>query len=561
MLAAGFAFADNENYDGLDISEIDFRGGSFVPSLKNSSWVGATAIEINFSQSILTNANFTNANLSGSYFLITTVTNAIFTNANLSKAWFQKTKGLTDAQLRSASNITGIKLDDLDLSSFNFSGLDFSGGNFYKTTISNVNFTNAVLDGVIFHDSAGLSDKQIRSAKSLIGIRYNNIDISEFNFSLLNISTSDFVDCISLNSDFTGSNLASVSVASSSFNDSNFIGANLTSANIYSSNFAGSNFSKADLTNARLKKCSLVNTNLTNANLTGATFTAETDISGATINGADLTSTVENGFTFAHLESTKSYADKNLSGVIFDYNDIGAWNLSGLNLQNTSFFASKIAGTNFSNSDLRGADISVTKGTATYKNTIMSDGVIKNFSMASADESLSIRKYTPAEGGENISAKIAEDAKISNGAKLTLEQGAFFEVANGKTLSVASDGKILINTDLGGSTIFNVNSSSGLVFEDGSTLTVNIVDDIMTSDAYTFAVISFEDDSRIAGLNNFVKDETLFLTVKGKKFNGAWNYAVKGNDLSISINVPEPATYAAIFGALALAFAAYRRRK
>lgn len=150
---------------------------------------------------------------------------------------------------------------------------------------------------------------------------------------------------------------------------------------------------------------------------------------------------------------------------------------------------------------------------------------------------------------------------ISGGAKLTLEQGAFLEVVNGKTLTVASDGLIQIDTDLSGSTIFNVNSSSGLVFEDGAILTVNIVDDIMTSDAYTFAVISFEDDSRIAGFNNFIKDETLFLTVNGEKFNGAWNYAVKGNDLSISINVPEPATYTAIFGALALGFVAYRRRK
>lgn len=542
MLATCFVFADNENYDGQDVS-----GKSFYSSYKNSSWIGVTAVGIDFDRTDLTNANFTNANLNNATFEGATVTNAIFANANLSKAQFREakgypeTKGLTDVQLRSASDITGIRFYDTDLTNFNLSGLDFSEGYFYNSTVSNVDFTNAILDKVWFTGAIGLSDKQLRSAKSLIGLSISGIDISEFDLSGLNLSTGGIINSTSLNSDF--------------------IETNLTSANLFGSTFNGSNFNGANLTSVTLRKCSLVNTNLTNANLTGATFTTETDISGATINGADLTSTVENGFTFAHLESTKSYADKNLSGVIFDYNDIGAWNLSGLNLQNTSFFASKIAGTNFSNSDLRGADISVTKGTATYKNTIMSNGVIKNFSMASADESLSIRKYTPAEGGENISAKIAEDAMISGGAKLTLEQGAFFEVANGKTLTVASDGLIQIDTDLSGSTIFNVNSNSGLVFEDGAVLTVNIVDDIMTSDAYTFAVISFEDDSRIAGLNNFVKDETLFLTVNGKKFNGAWNYAVKGNDLSISINVPEPATYAAIFGALALAFAAYRRRK
>lgn len=541
MLAAGFVFADNENYDGQDVS-----GKTFYGSYKNSSWIGATAVGTwfisgTFSSSDLTNANFTNANLSKAR-IDGTVTDAIFTNANLNECNISYVKGLTGSQLRSAADITGIQFTQTDLSNLNFSGLDFSGGQFYGTTVSNVDFTNAILDKVSFYGGViGLTDKQLRSAKSIIGISIFNFNATEYDLSGLNLSAGAIVNSTYINSNFAGTNLTSKTLGESNFSDSNFCGANLT--NVY---FRGS---------------SLVNTNLTNANLTGVTFTTETDISGATINGADLTSTVENGFTFAHLESTKSYADKNLSGVIFDYNDIGGWDLSGLNLQNTSFFASKIAGTNFSNSDLRGADISVTKGTATYKNTIMSDGVIKNFSMASADESLSIRKYTPAEGGENISAKIAEDAIISGGAKLTLEQGAFFEVTNGKTLTVASDGLIQIDTDLSGSTIFNVNSSSGLVFEDGAILTVNIVDDIMTSDAYTIAVISFEDDSVISGLGDLIKDKTLLLTVNGEKFNGAWDYAVKGNELSISINVPEPATYAAIFGALALAFAAYRRRK
>ena len=542
MLATGFVFADNENYDGLDISEINFRGGSFEPSLKNSSWVGATAIEINFSQTILTNANFTNANLNGSLFSSTTVTNAIFTNANLSKASFQETKGLTDVQLRSASNITGITLYTLDLSNFNLSGLDLSGTSFFHTILSNVNFTDAILNNVRFYQgTSALIDKQLRSAKSLTGVWFQQMDISGFDFSELNLSSGGIVHSTCLNSDFTETNL--------------------TSTNLYSSNFAGSNFNKSDLTNTYFNKSSLANTNLSNANLTGAEFTDDTDFTGATINGADLTSTVENGFTFAHLESTKSYADKNLSGVIFDYNDIGAWNLSGLNLQNTSFFASKIAGTNFSNSDLRGAGISVTKGTATYKNTIMSDGVIKNFSMASADESLSIRKYTPADGGENISAKIAEDAMISGGAVLSLERGADLIVTNAKTLTVASDGAIAIDTDLSGSTKFTVDHGAGLVFENGAKLTINVMEDIIGGDALEFTALSWYDDSYIAGLDTIKPNQTLFLNVNGATYAGDWKYEIKGNSLNILINVPEPSTYAMIFGAIAIGFAAYRRRK
>ena len=49
--------------------------------------------------------------------------------------------------------------------------------------------------------------------------------------------------------------------------------------------------------------------------------------------------------------------------------------------------------------------------------------------------------------------------------------------------------------------------------------------------------------------------------VGGSLFDGAEvAYDPQTNSFAIS-NVPEPATYAAIFGALALAFAAYRRRK
>ena len=244
----------------------------------------------------------------------------------------------------------------------------------------------------------------------------------------------------------------------------------------------------------------------------------------------------------------------------FSRADLSGSSFKGANLQHSYFGAVK--GADFTNADLRGGEDPSLVGN-TLKNTVLADGVIKNFKMDGWG-SLTIRKYEPlSENGEMISAKISDnDATISGEAKLELEQGSMFEVTNGKTLSVASDGKILINTDLGGSTIFNVNSNSGLVFEDGSTLTVNIVDDIITADTYKFVVMSFADDSRITGLEDFVKDKTLFLSLNNKKYDGVWGYAVRDNQFIITVGqIPEPATYAAIFGVLTLAFAAYRRRK
>ena len=189
----------------------------------------------------------------------------------------------------------------------------------------------------------------------------------------------------------------------------------------------------------------------------------------------------------------------------------------------------------------------------------MTDGTIQNFSMASADDSFSIRKYVPLEGGEVISAKIAESASISGGAGLTLETGAYLEVVDGAVLTVENGSAITINTD--GSTIFEVGENSGLVFADGSVLKVNLEGVFTEPEEYSFAFINANDSSTISGLDELMRGENFLLSLNGELFDGEWDYYMEGNSFEIRMQVPEPATYAAIFGALALAYAARRRRK
>ena len=56
--------------------------------------------------------------------------------------------------------------------------------------------------------------------------------------------------------------------------------------------------------------------------------------------------------------------------------------------------------------------------------------------------------------------------------------------------------------------------------------------------------------------------EDVYFTNNGEELNGDWYFFEKGKWLVVSYTaVPEPAACAAIFGALALAFAAHRRRK
>ena len=295
-----------------------------------------------------------------------------------------------------------------------------------------------------------------------------------------------------------------------------------------------------------------------NADITRALF------NNAVITNVDFAYATSNGFTENQLQVTKNFVEKNLSGIGFSGNDFSGWSFANQNLQNSDLTYAVVDGADFTNADLRGATLAEIDGAPIYKNTIMSDGAIKDFSMASADDSFSIGKYTPAASGASvISAKISEsDATISGGAKLTLEQGAAFEITNGKTLTVAADGSIQTDTDLLGSTVFNIDGNAGLTFEDGAILTVNVVDTVVAGEAYTFTVISFDADSVLAGLSELVKDNTLLLTVNDESFAGAWDYVINGNSLSISIsNIPEPATYAAIFGGLALLLAFAKRRR
>lgn len=184
--------------------------------------------------------------------------------------------------------------------------------------------------------------------------------------------------------------------------------------------------------------------------------------------------------------------------------------------------------------------------------------------MKSSSDSFSIRKYIAlTRSNEEINAKISEaDAIISGGAQLTLEQGAQLEVVNNKILTLASIGKLLIQTDMNSSTGLFIDALAGLVAEIGAVITIDVVGEMNTNDIYSLSVINWNDNSSIEGLSNFVKDETLFLTLNGEKYQGNWDYLISDNQFMINLaQIPESSAYAAIFVAFALGFALYRRIK
>ena len=435
-----------------------------------------------------------------------------------------------------------------DYTNASFRNADLTNASFAGATMNDIDVTDAIIKGTSFryakmNDMAILTKTKSYKDKDLSGVDLN------VNYSKITKT------CIY---DFSGFNLTGARLCANLYNPDT---PNYTNPDgIFK--YDDAIILGATMHKIAFRKEQLCSTKSYKDKMLDGITVSETNFANIDFRGVSLKNTTFEGMNF----SNANFSNANLSGAKISGFDQSASRYAEVySLKNAVFFNANLTNAELSagileNVDFRGANMTNTKigESVSYKNTIMSDGVIKNFTANPASD-IYIRKYIPAENGEMISAKIAEEDATLNGSRLMLGQGAFFEITNGKTLTLASE--IQIDTDLGGSTIFKVDGNAGLTFEHGAKLTVNLIGDISEEDAYTFTAMTFEDDSRIAGLENLLKDGNLFLTVLGKKFNGSWDYAIKGNNLLISINVPEPATVAAIFGAVALAFAVYRRRR
>jgi len=307
-----------------------------------------------------------------------------------------------------------------------------------------------------------------------------------------------------------------------------------------------SDMSNRDLQNSVFNSCSVVN--FSNSNLSGSKFYEA--FYGNNYTNANCSGVVFSGKMKNYQSSTT------LPTVIF---------FTGTNLQNTSFVDITeywISGRVYAEfADFRGSNSGMLYAN-TLHNTISDTGYIMRFWMTSSADDFYIRKYTPATvGGATISAKFAENASVSGDATLTLEQGAEVEVIGTAVLSFGAESTLAINTDINGTSAFSIGDNAGITFEDGATVSVNLEGVFDSSLPYVFSILNWGDNSNVEGLLNLVKGDTLLLLINGVLFSGEWDCAITNNALQISMNVPEPATYAAVFGALALALAVARRRR
>ncbi len=616
------SFAD-DSHDGDDVSNLDFSGTPHANSswigvtavntvfsnsrnptdYTNSNFASANLTNASFIDATLSGANFTNANLNYVSFVDALLddadfTNSIITNTNMGKV---VVRGFTKEQLYSTASyknrdLTGIILANNNLKDWNFSGQNLSGTRFNLADLTGVDFTNSIITSAYIGYSDNFTKEQLYSTasyknKDLTGVQFDDLKMNGWNFAGQNLTNVSFSGTSLSNADFTDSIITGASLYFATdrgfkkeqfYSTLSYKNKDLTGVDLGDNDLAGWDLSGQNLTGVSFYASDLTDTNLTDSIITGASFwrasatltehqfystlsyknkslvglnMKNNTLDGWDFSGQNLASTT---FERANLV-TANFSGANLTNVNFAYADLSGANFAGAIFNNTT-----LTGVDITNTDFRGANMESIIGTPSYKNTIWSDGTIQNFTMKSSSDSFSIRKYIAlTRSNEEINAKISEaDAIISGGAQLTLEQGAQLEVVNNKILTLASTGKLLIQTDMNSSTGLFIDALAGLVAEIGAVITIDVVGEMNTNDIYSLSVINWNDNSSIEGLSNFVKDETLFLTLNGEKYQGNWDYLISDNQFMINLaQIPESSAYAAIFAAFALGFALYRRIK
>ncbi|MFO0911798.1 MAG: pentapeptide repeat-containing protein [Pirellulales bacterium] len=120
--------------------------------------------------------------------------------------------------------------------------------------------------------------------------------------------------------------------------------------------FQGANLTSAKLNDTVLTKANLKGANLTNANLYN-THLENVNLTGALVNGTNFAEATGWGFKVAQLYSTQSYASKNLSGIVLDYNVLSGADLHEQDLTNAHLYFAALDGANLTGAVVTGANL------------------------------------------------------------------------------------------------------------------------------------------------------------------------------------------------------------
>ena len=301
--------------------------------------------------------------------------------------------------------------------------------------------------------------------------------------------------------------------------------------NLYNANFKDAVLNKVAFQSVNFDS----NCTFENADLYGSSFFVvdlhDSTFQNAKIAGAEF---IDSGFNKTMLQSTASYKNKDLQGLFLASNggpiDFSGVDFSGVNLREATFIQVNLSGANFTSADLRGSMMFGDTSGAIYKNTVTSYGCISNISMESDSDKIIIQALDEraASGASASNAMIISDANMSAGT-IEIGGGEKLEIADGVVVAMSDQIKIVFDADYVGGV------EDLLVLGDGASVVMAGYD---------------SDEAARAAFVNLFEDSD----------GNSVDWAPDSVADFVSAAVPEPAAWAAIFGAFALALAAYRKR-
>ena len=412
------------------------------------------------------------------------------------------------ATITSALSLSAQTLNDIT-----YSGDTLPGQNYSSYVMNNVTFENSDMHGSNF-SNATLNNFTIFVTEDS-GL--SNLDTERY-FANLDFSSSVW----------TGGKISGLTrISISNVTQETFAPVVLKNVNFSGAALSGVEFSSIDAIkgSTSFKGANLSGSNFYHVNLQGADSGLFED---AIINGVFFNQV--SGLNVEMLAKSGSYKNGNLSGLLINGyvnspTDLSGMDFSGMNLQGMGTSSVNLSNANFTGADLRGSSFSSmifdpTAG-AIYKNTIMSDGKINNLSLNSEGDVLMVR-------ANETNAKIAENAVLSAGS-IELLDGAKLELADGVAVTLSDGIVISFEGDIS-------DASDLLLMGDNSTIVM-------------------------AGYESNEAAQAAFIGLFKDSEGNSVDWAPESVASFVTAAIPEPSTYAAIFGALAIAFAAYRRRK
>jgi uncharacterized protein YjbI with pentapeptide repeats len=284
------------------------------------------------------------------------LTNANLKDAFVNDALFWHAKDLTSTQFYATAsflnrNLTGVGLQYLDVSGWNFQHQDLRDANFLHSNLTGADLSNARIEGVTLVETIGLTPEQVYSTRSyrqstLQGVSLLNRELESWDFSHQNLSFADLQNTNLTDADlsyatldqteFLGSDLTRTDFSHADVRGADFRAAvrigGLTTTQIY----ATRSFAQHDLRRIRLDDNDLSGWDLSGQDLMGASFRnsrlADTDLSGALIEEVDF---YQSDISFDQIASTESYRNGSLKGVDLRLIPLVDWDLRGQNLSNS----------------------------------------------------------------------------------------------------------------------------------------------------------------------------------------------------------------------------------